>query len=172
MCSVAQTDIEQDMSGVRIRAASSADAASIASVLRESFAEYEFLYTREGFDATTPVAAQVQKRIEEGPVWVALDNDLVVGTVSAVARGDALYVRGMAIVPAARGRGIGELLLRRVEVFASERGFRRMLLSTTPFLGRAIRLYERYGFKRSAEGPDALHGTPLFTMEKILEPSA
>jgi ribosomal protein S18 acetylase RimI-like enzyme len=165
-------DFERGIQGVRIRAASSADAASIASVLRESFAEYEPLYTREGFDATTPAAAQVESRIEEGPVWVALDDETVVGTVSAVARGDALYVRGMAIVPAARGRGVGELLLRRVETFASERGFRRLLLSTTPFLGRAIRLYESYGFKRSGGGPDALFGTPLFTMEKVLEPPA
>ena len=148
----------------------SEDAASIASVLHEAFVEYESLYTREGFAATTPATAQVQDRIEEGPVWVVLDNDAVVGTVSVVPKGESLYVRGMAIVPAARGRRIGELLLRQVERFASERGFKRLSLSTTPFLDRAIQLYERHGFKRSSEGPHDLSGTPLFTMEKILEP--
>lgn len=164
-------DMEQEIAGVRIRRAVQEDASSIASVLYESFVGYRPLYTPEGFAATTPVSAEVGKRLEEGPVWVALEGDAVVGTVSVVPKGESLYVRGMAIVPAARGRRIGELLLRQVEAFASERGFRRLFLSTTPFLERAIRLYEHYGFKRSVEGPGDLFGTPLFTMEKTLEPS-
>jgi GNAT superfamily N-acetyltransferase len=163
--------MEQDTSSVRIRAAVPEDAPAVASVLRESFAEYEPLYTREGFAATTPAGARVRERLEEGPVWVVLDGDTVVGTVSVVPKGESLYVRGMAVAPAARGRRVGELLLRRVEDFASAHGFRRLFLSTTPFLGRAIRLYEHHGFKRTAEGPDDLFGTPLFTMEKVLGPS-
>ncbi len=34
---------------------------------------------------------------------------------------------------------------------------------------RAIALYERYGFRRTDDGPSALFGTPLFTMVKTLE---
>lgn len=133
--------------------------------------EYKALYTQEGFDATTPLSAEVRSRMQEGPVWAALDDDeVVVGTVSVVPKGESLYVRGMAIVPAARGRRIGESLLRGVESFASERGFKRIFLSTTPFLGRAIQLYERYGFSRCVEGPDNIFGTPLFTMEKPVAP--
>jgi hypothetical protein len=44
-----------------------------------------------------------------------------------------------------------------------------LLLSTTPFLSEAIKLYERSGFRRSTEGPRELFGTPLFTMEKQLK---
>jgi ribosomal protein S18 acetylase RimI-like enzyme len=43
-----------------------------------------------------------------------------------------------------------------------------MLLSTAPFLDRAIRLYERFGFRRTNEGPHDLFGTPLFSMEKVI----
>jgi ribosomal protein S18 acetylase RimI-like enzyme len=161
--------MEQGRSTVLIRLAVWEDASSIASVLHESFIEYKPLYTEEGFAATTPKTAQIRNRIEEGPVWVVSDNDAIVGTVSVVQKEDSLYIRGMAIVPAARGRRIGELLLRQVEDFAVERSFKRLLLSTTPFLERAIQLYEDYGFKRSSGGPDNLFGTPLFTMEKILE---
>jgi GNAT superfamily N-acetyltransferase len=160
--------MDQNRPGVRIRMAVAEDASSIASVLREAFIEYEPLYTPEGFTATTPATAQVLDRIEEGPVWVGLDNDAIIGTVSVVPKEESLYVRGMAIVPAARGRRIGELLLRQVESFAAERGFKRLLLSTTPFLDRAIQLYEHHGFKRSSVGPDNLFGTPLFSMEKTL----
>ncbi len=61
--------------------------------------------------------------------------------------------------------------MSHVENVASEHGFRRLFLSTTPFLTSAIRLYERWGFQRSDEGPHDLHGTPLFTMVKILRPA-
>jgi len=43
-----------------------------------------------------------------------------------------------------------------------------MLLSTTPFLDDAIRLYQRFGFERIREGLHDLAGTPLFTMEKAV----
>jgi hypothetical protein len=43
-----------------------------------------------------------------------------------------------------------------------------LLLSTTPFLASAIRLYEQYGFVKSDRGPQNLFGTPLFAMEKPL----
>ena len=162
--------MERESSGVRIRLASAEDAPAIATVLRESFEEYRDLYTPEGFEATTPTAALVSSRMEEGPVWVATIDGEAVGTVSVVPKGESLYIRGMAIVPEARGQRIGESLLNHLEGYATGRGFKRMFLSTTPFLARAIQLYERGGFARNAEGPDNLFGTPLFTMEKLVGP--
>jgi GNAT superfamily N-acetyltransferase len=154
---------------IRLRIAGPEDARAIAAVLHASFIEYQSRYTPEGFAATTPHSAEVANRIKEGPVWVALDNDIIVGTVSVVPTVEGLYVRGMAILPESRGKKIGELLLKQVEGFAIERGFGRLFLSTTPFLERAIRLYEHHGFKRSNGGPNSLFGTPLFTMDKILD---
>ena len=151
---------------VIIRRAVPEDAAAVASVLYESFAEYEPSYTPEGFAATVSDPEQVRARIEREQVWVAVKDGKIVGTVGAVPKGDALYVRSMAVVPAARGGEVGRRLLERVEEFAAVRGFGRMFLSTTPFLTRAIRLYERAGFRRSPEGPHELFGTPLFTMVK------
>ncbi|MFQ5945104.1 MAG: GNAT family N-acetyltransferase [Anaerolineae bacterium] len=153
---------------VEIRQAASEDADAIAALLREAFAEFESLYTPEGFAATAISSEEVVGRIAEGPVWVGSDEERVVGTASAVTREDGLYVRGMAVVPSMQGRGVGRRLLDQVEAFAREVGAQRMYLSSTPFLSSAIRLYERYGFLRTEEGPDDLHGTPLFTMEKPL----
>jgi GNAT superfamily N-acetyltransferase len=107
--------------------------------------------------------------MSEGPIWVALQGDTIVGAVSVVPEGEAVYIRGMAILPTARGQSIGTLLLQQIEEYASGHGFRRLYLSTTPFLTRAIRLYEHRGFQRSDEGPHDLFGTPLFTMVKTLE---
>jgi ribosomal protein S18 acetylase RimI-like enzyme len=156
---------------IQIRLAVPDDAPAIASVLFESFIEYQSQYTEAGFAATAIGNDEIQHRMKEGPIWVAVEQDVIVGAVSAVIVAERLYIRGMAILPMARGQGIGQSLLTRIETFASEQHIQHLFLSTTPFLNRAIRLYERCGFRRRKEGPSDLFGTPLFTMEKILESS-
>ena len=156
------------MAAIQIRLATLNDLASLASVIHTSFVEYRSLYTDKGFAATTPAFEQLLERFNEGPIWVATNDDGLLGTVSAVARGDDLYIRGMAVLPQARGLGLGVLLLKTAEDFALAQGYERLILSTTPFLSQAIRLYERYGFERTADGPHDLYGTPLFTMVKDL----
>ncbi len=151
---------------VQILRASPDDAPSIASVLLGAFAEYKELYTDGAFAATVLTSEHIAGRMSQGPTWVALRNGAIVGTVSALPTGDALYVRSMAVLHEARGQGIGDLLLRELEAFATSSDYKRLFLSTTPFLTRAIKLYEHAGFRREAEGPHDLFGTPLFTMVK------
>jgi len=151
-----------------IRLANSSDVAAIARVLRDAFFEYAPLYTDRGFAATVIADTEVIRRMSEGPVWVASFEATIVGTVSVVRKDDSLYLRGMAVSPNARGRRVGERLLNEVEMHAKREGLRRLFLSTTPFLDRAIYLYEKSGFRRTDEGPHDLFGTPLFTMEKII----
>ena len=160
--------LEHDENAVQLRLAQPADAAGIASVLLAAFEEFRPLYTEGGFAATTPAAEEIIERLQEGPIWVALHGAVIAGTVSMVLKGSELYVRGMAVLPAARGHTIGQALLVETERYASTHSCRRMFLSTTPFLSRAIRLYEKFGFRRTGEGPHELFGTPLFTMEKLL----
>ena len=154
---------------IEIRLAEARDAAAIAFLLAAAFAEYQSLYTPDGYAATAITGDKVLGRIEEGPVWVALSGELIIGTVSVVLKGKSLYLRGMAVLPAARAQGVGELLLVHVEKFAASIGVQRLFLSTTPFLDRAIRLYEHFGFHRTSGGPEDLLGTPLFTMEKSIQ---
>ena len=153
---------------LRVRRAARSDAPAIALVLQAAFAEYASLYTRAAFAATTPPTEEIARRLGEGPTWIALLHRTVVGTVSAVPRGEALYVRSMAVVPEVRGRGVGRLLLEQVERYADERGFRCLDLSTTPFLTSAIALYERAGFSQSDGELRELCGTPLVNMRKAL----
>jgi GNAT superfamily N-acetyltransferase len=153
---------------IEVRLATPDDLPSLASLIYDSFVEYRSSYTDEGFVATTPASDQLLQRMNEGPIWVATKDDALLGTVSVVARGEDLYIRGMAVSPQARGLGLGALLLTTTEDFALAQGHKRLTLSTTPFLNQAIRLYERYGFQRTADGPHDLYGTPLFTMIKDL----
>ena len=104
----------------------------------------------------------------EGFMWVAADGSEVVGTLGALARGPDLYLRGMAVLPAVRGCGVGRRLLAHAEAAAWLGGHSRIALSTTPFLTRAIELYERSGYVRCEEPPYDLNGTPLVSMVKVL----
>src|SRR5437879_5921520 len=104
-------------SDIRIRRARSRDAPAIALLLAEAFAEYRSLYTTAGYQATVIANQQVITRIKEGPVWIAMLDGLVAGTVSVVPKGESLYIRGMAVLPSVRGRRIGTMLLTHVEKF-------------------------------------------------------
>jgi N-acetylglutamate synthase-like GNAT family acetyltransferase len=105
----------------------------------------------------------------EGPAWVAVYREQIVGTGSVVPKPEGIYIRGMAVIPSARGLGIGRRLLDEIQRFVVAQGCARLFLSTTRFLTTAIRLYEAFGFRRMNDGPHDLFGTPLFTMEKNVD---
>jgi GNAT superfamily N-acetyltransferase len=154
---------------IEVRLAYEDDAEQVAAVLLIAFREFEPQYTPQGFAATTPTAIEIAQRMEEGPIWLALENGQAVGTVSAVLKTNSLYIRGMAVVSSARGRGVAERLFERLDEYARANGCSRQFLSTTPFLTAAIKFYEGRGFKRTAAyGPHDLFGTPLVTMERRL----
>lgn len=154
--------------GLLIRRANIDEAPAVASILHQAFSDYEHLYTPAAFAATTPTSNQIQKRWREGPIWVAVQNGDLVGTVAAAPKRKGLYIRSMAVLPRARGQGIAEQLLGVIESYAVADQHRCLFLSTTPFLTSAIHLYERFGFRQNDEGPHDLLGTPLFTMIKRL----
>ena len=153
----------------RIRMAEPEEAATIASILYEAFSEYRSSYTHQAFTATTLTSDQVYRRMDEGPIWVAMRGETIVGTVSGVSWGEDFYIRSLAVLSSARSQGIGGMLMRSAEKFAQERGHKRLILNTTPFLTAAIRLYENLGFQFSSEGAQDLFGTPLLKMVKVLE---
>ena len=154
---------------MKIRLAASSDASAVANLIFQSFLEYKSSYTDEAFAATCPSSIEVENRLAEGPVWIAVEDETVVGTVSGIPVGNALLVRSLAVLPNERGQGTGELVLDQVENYAYKNGYTRLVLSTTPFLTPAIRLYEQCGFRRSNEGPNNRFGTPIFTMGKELK---
>ena len=156
---------------LEIRLARLDDAGVIAKVLANSFAEHESLYTAEAFAATTPTGDVIKSRFAEGATWVAVVEGNIVGTVSVASENESLRIRSMAVLPSARGAGIGERLLTEIENFAAAGAYRRLFLETTPFLHRAIRLYEKCGFEQTNEPPHEFYGTPLVTMSKNLSKS-
>ncbi|MDM8084933.1 GNAT family N-acetyltransferase [Cellulomonas cellasea] len=117
--------------------------------------------------------ADVEARAREHEVWVA--QDLATGAllgavatprpgarISLVAEDGELDFRLLAVDPAARGRGIGELLTRHVVELARQRGLRRVVMNSGAEMTGAHRLYQRLGFSRLPEREThIIEGSPL-----------
>jgi ribosomal protein S18 acetylase RimI-like enzyme len=104
--------------------------------------------------------ADVAGRATRARLLVARDGDAVVGSVALVLEGDFGEItasddeasfRMLVVDPAARGRGVGELLVTTCLDRARAAGKRRMVLSTDPSMLAAHRVYERLGFQRLPE---------------------
>lgn len=141
-----------------VRQATASDAEAVADVLRRSL----------GDSRATPSAEEVARRLDAGPVWVVIEGEEIVGTLSGEPQNDALHLRSMAILPTARGQGIGRGLLAIAEYYARQAGLRRLTLSTMPLADRALSIYEGFGFRKS--GPDGEQdGATVWPMEKVLD---
>lgn len=64
---------------------------------------------------------------------------------------NTLIIRMLGVAPEARGHGIAYALLNDVLRYAKERGDKAIHLHTTDKMSDAIKLYERYGYKRDYE---------------------
>lgn len=108
-----------------------------------------------------PVLRDAATRYEQAELLVAVDgDDTLLGTVtvapsgtplSQIARDGEMEFRMLSTLVAARGRGVGELLIRAVIDRARELGCHRVVLCVVDVNTKAIRLYDRLGFVRLPE---------------------
>lgn len=108
-----------------------------------------------------PVLRDAATRFEKAELLVAVDgDDTLFGTVtvapswsplSQIAKDGELEFRMLSTSVAARGRGVGELLIRAVIDRARELGCDRVVLCVVDVNAKAIRLYDRLGFARLPE---------------------
>jgi GNAT superfamily N-acetyltransferase len=83
-----------------------------------------------------------------GRFWMAMDGDRVIGTGALREKSaEMAEVKQMYLLADYRGKGIGLALLEKVVGFARAQGYRRLELGTVASLKRAVKLYERYGFR-------------------------
>ncbi len=102
---------------------------------------------------------------------VRVEDGTVAGFFYFEERGDAVFY-GLGLRPDLTGRGLGTAFVNAGLEFAQERfGRRRIVLDVAEFNERAIRVYERTGFRRTGTQGAVLrrlgrcavrgHGTPL-----------
>jgi len=153
----------------QIRRARCGEEQSICSLLYQSFIDYKSLYTKKAFEATTLPVDKIRERIDEKIIWVGLLNNVISATVSLQPRHQGMYIKSLAVLPAARKKGLGRELVRHAVREAVNSNLALLELTTTPFLVEAISLYKTCGFE--ACGYEDLYGTQLIKMKKILNPT-
>lgn len=155
---------------VEIRRAVPGDERAIADVLLTAFSEFRTDYTPEAFAVVTPAAEEIAGRFSEGAMWVAEIGGDIVGTASVLPEPEWLYIRSVAVLPTAQGKGVGRLMMNAIEGYALDAGFDRLFLYTTYFSTGAIEMYEKLGFKRGRDTTaEEWYGTPGLAMDKILQ---
>jgi ribosomal protein S18 acetylase RimI-like enzyme len=146
------------MADLIIRPATEADLPAVGSVTVEA-------YRAEGFvgdhDDYATLLADAASRFRDAELLVAQDESgTVLGSVTVVrpgtpyaevSRPGELEFRMLAVTAAARGRGVGETLVRAVIDKARETGATHVVLSSSEKMLAAHRLYERLGFTRLPE---------------------
>lgn len=153
----------------RIRRALTDDAERILTCLRLAFEPYRHEYTPAGFADTILNGETVSARLRTMSLLVAEDDaGKVVGTIGCrVATADQSHIRGMAVLPDWQGRGVAAELLRAAEDKLQQLGCKRIRLNTTAPLKRAIKFYERHGYRASGKVGN-FFGMELFEYAKDL----
>ena len=138
-----------------IRKATSGDAPGILNCLATSFGPYRTRYTPGAWLDTVLNSETIQERLASMQVFVAVSAEGIAGTIACVAATeDEGHLRGMAVLPAWQGAGVAEALLLAAEAELVSRRCDRITLDTTEPLERAMRFYEKHGYRRSGKVTD------------------
>lgn len=157
-------------STISIRKADAGDAQGILDCLREAFAEFRNNYTLGAFHDTVLTPQDLANRLATMSVFIAtVPAGEIVGTISCNVVGPTEgHIRGMAIRTAWHGGEVAGELLRTAELALRQGGCSRITLDTTLPLQRAMRFYEKNGFRRSGRITD-FFGMELLEYVKTLD---
>jgi GNAT superfamily N-acetyltransferase len=138
-----------------IRSANAEDAPAILGCLAAAFEPYRSSYTPGAWLDTVLSPETLQERFSSMEMLVAISpQEGVAGTIAFAAKGDEGHLRGMAVLPAWQGKGVAEALLLAAEAELVGRKCVRITLDTTEPLQRAMRFYEKQGYRHSGRVAD------------------
>ncbi len=129
--------------------ATDAQCAAVLECLGVAFAPYRESYTAEAFADTVLTPDAFRHRLSEMSVVVATSAcGEVVGTIAyQVLDGAEGHLRGMAVRSQWHGTGLSTALLETAENELRKAGCKTVTLDTTEPLKRAIRFYEKKGYR-------------------------
>ena len=144
-----------------LRDACEDDLDGLSRLLAEVYGEFQSLFPGDLWESYLGEIVDVRSRLGGSELIVAELAGRVVGTVgfypeagrSELERWPSGWasIRTLAVVPEARGRGVGEALASVCIRRARKGGAVAVGLHTNPFMTAANRLYERLGFRRAPE---------------------
>lgn len=140
---------------IEIRPANDRDLPGILKCLAEAFEPYRRQYTSEAFADTVLDRESLNVRMKSMRIIVAAANGGIIGTIAGAKHdGGVGHLRGMAIMPAFKGRGVAAELLHAIEAHLRTSGCTRITLNTTEPLLAAMKFYEKHGYTRTGRVAD------------------
>ena len=139
------------LSEISIRPIQPGDNATIATIIRQSLAE--FGANKPGtvyFDPTTDHLFELFETEPRSRYFIAEKQGKILGgagfyPTDALPAGTCELVK-MYLLPEARGMGLGRYMIDHCIATARELGFYQMYLETMPELKKAVAVYEKFGF--------------------------
>ncbi len=104
-------------------------------------------------DTSAPAKSELEEIIKTGTtkIFIAEENGIL-GTLTLVIHniptGKKAWIEDVVVDRSARGKGIGEKLLQHAISYASERGIKKIDLTTRPVRTTANKLYQKLGFQK------------------------
>ena len=109
-----------------------------------------------------------------GQIFFVVEGDTVLGTCAVLRHSPSeCEIAKMAVAPAARGRGLGDLLMEAAVDFARQIGARRVAIVSNTVLAPALRLYRKHGFVEVPLESDGRYQRANIRLERdlgIIEP--
>ncbi|MCF3943713.1 GNAT family N-acetyltransferase [Oceanobacillus alkalisoli] len=135
------------------------EAEILRQVLSESYQQYERYYSPQGWkDYSRKIVSSVDSPNVD-KILVAKRNQEIIGSLQLFKSSEKAYgnpeleiqapiIRLLAVLPRARGYGVGKALLATAINEVKTSGQSNMYLHTTEFMDGAIQLYKGFGFRR------------------------
>ena len=151
------TPSASDHPGFEVRRARPEELAEVGRLTAQAYVGDALLDADDGY---VEQLVDAPRRAREAEVWVAVERGRVLGTVTFCAVGSAYREIGrkgegefrmLAVSPAARGRGVGRVLVERCLARSRELGYAGVRMCSMDRMTSAHRVYERLGFTRAPE---------------------
>ncbi len=161
------------MNNITIRNIEPADNAALAIIVRRSLEEFNA--AKPGtvyFDPTTDNLYEVFRHPRSAYFVAVINNEVAGGggiyPTENLPAGTCELVK-MYLSRAARGKGIGKMLMEKCFDAAKEKGFTKIYLETMPELKLAIPMYEKFGFTYlpGAQGNSGHTGCDVWMIKEL-----
>lgn len=129
-----------------IKRAETSDAAHVREILQSSFMEYAKATGVNKVEALNETVSDIEKEIKEKVVYIAVIDNVIVGTVRVDITGVEAYISRFAVSTEHRNIGIGKALMNLVDKYLTSEKIKSVSLHTASKYSDLMRFYYGRGF--------------------------
>ena len=162
-----------NVSNIEIRTIQPSDNGPLAEIIRSTLTEFGANHPGTVYyDSATDTLCELFTKAKSRYFVAEADGQIVGGGGIFPTEGlpaETCELVKMYLLPQARGKGVGRLLMEQCLKQAKESGFRNIYIETMPELKLALKVYEKFGFEylSAPMGNSGHFGCELWMVKKI-----